>query len=245
MNDKSTESDSDLTPESTPSAEARQPQAWGPIRKVVLVLVLAMLIPIVPFLLAGPWMEERIEQWVHWMQTPLAIAWMGALALAIDLFLPVPSSAVMTYLGARCGIGLGTLAGFLGLSAGCVMGYELSRWLGPRILARYSTPADAAGMQALVARWGVLATVVSRPLPVLGETGVLVMGALSMQRLPFYTAASLANLLIAAVYAVFGWLGRETETLPGILGLSLLVPVLLMLFARRWLKSQHSQPDSP
>lgn len=219
-----------------PKPTPNQPEAWHSGRKLFGLLFLVLLVPVLPFLLAGPYLESLIEQAIRLLQIPSAIFLATIGALAVDIFLPVPSSAVITFAGARCGVVGGTLAGFLGLSLGCGIGYELSRWLGPRLLARYSSASDTAMIQALAERWGALGTILSRPLPILGETAVLVLGCLEMDRRIFYLAAGGANLVIAMVYAASGRFGEASGLLPWILAASLFVPVLSTCQARRILR---------
>ncbi len=208
------------------------------------VILLFLLVPVIPFLLAGPWLESRIALGVKSLSSPTALLTGTALALLVDIFLPVPSSAVITYAGAQCGIFPTTLAATLGLTLGSGLGYELSRWWGPWLLKRFSVEEDTRRMHHLAGRWGGTALVLTRPLPILGETAVLMAGCLQLNRWLFYSVVLVANLVVAAVYASFGSLWRDEQALPWVLGVSLIVPLLLTFCLRHQLKRAAQTGDA-
>jgi uncharacterized membrane protein YdjX (TVP38/TMEM64 family) len=153
--------------------------------------------------------------------------------LALDVFLPVPSSIVATGAGVLLGLWQGTAVVWAGLMAGCLLGYGVgirgagaARWIvGPGSLARAET---------LMRRYGDLAIVLCRPVPVLAEASVVFAG---LVRAPFARFAGLtatSNLGIAIAYAAFGAFSMRLDSflvafvgallLPGIaLGISRLV----------------------
>jgi uncharacterized membrane protein YdjX (TVP38/TMEM64 family) len=105
----------------------------------------------------------------------------GAAALSVglliaDVFLPIPSSVLMIANGALFGIAAGTalsLAGSLGATA---LGFLIGR-RSSRLIARLVTPAEKARADALLARWGAMAIVITRPIPLLAETTAILAGA--------------------------------------------------------------------
>ena len=132
----------------------------------------------------------------------LAAAGIFAL-LALDIFLPVPSSVVATAAGVLLGFAEGAAVVWGGMMAGCVLGYAVgvraagaARWIvGPENLSR---------AEALMTRYGDLAIVLCRPVPVLAEASVVFAGIV---RAPFARVAwltAISNLGIAAGYAAFG-----------------------------------------
>ncbi len=195
-------------------------------------LVLAMLVPVVPFLLGGEFLESAIGKWI---QNDFSLSFRLAvttLLLAADIFLPVPSSAVITYAGATSGLFLATVFAWFGLTLGGASGYELSRIWGSKLIDRLSETDDREQMRELVARYGSLAVILTRPLPILGETAVLIVGSLRMHRVAFYLALSLSNLAISLVYASFGNWFSDPAQLPWVLAASLLAPLLLTVATR-------------
>ena len=215
--------------------ELPPPQSKGKgksIARLAGLLVLAMLVPVVPFLLGGEFLESAIDKWV---QNDLSLSFrltITTLLLAADIFLPVPSSAVITYAGATAGIFPATISAWLGLTLGGVSGYELSRIWGSKLIDRLSGTDDREQMRELVAQYGSLAVILTRPLPILGETAVLIVGSLKMHRVAFYFALSLSNLAISLVYASFGNWFSDPARLPWILAASLIAPLLLTVATR-------------
>lgn len=207
-------------------------------------IVLAMLIPVVPFLLGGEYLEGSIEKWIQSdFSQPFRLT-ATLLVLMADIFLPVPSSAVITYCGATCGIVPATVAAWAGLTTGGVIGYELSRLWGSRLINRLSGQEDRHQMHGLVSQYGSLVIILTRPLPILGETAVLIVGSLFMQRFAFYRSLLLSNLAISLVYASFGSIFSAPELLPWVLAASLIIPLILTFAVRLILSHRNNPPQS-
>jgi uncharacterized membrane protein YdjX (TVP38/TMEM64 family) len=99
----------------------------------------------------------------------LLAALVGVGLLVVDVALPVPSSLVMIAHGALFGVALGTLLSVLGCTGAALVGFAVGRRGGP-LLARLVGPEERARAEGLLARWGTLAIVVTRPVPLLAET---------------------------------------------------------------------------
>jgi len=153
--------------------------------------------------------------------------------LALDVFLPVPSSIVATGAGVLLGLWTGTAVVWAGLMAGCVLGYAVGA-RGARA-ARWIVGADSlARAERVMREYGNLAIVLCRPVPVLAEASVVFAG---LVRAPFARFAGLtaaSNLGIAIGYAAFGAFSMRLDSflmafvgallLPGVvLGISRLV----------------------
>jgi uncharacterized membrane protein YdjX (TVP38/TMEM64 family) len=113
--------------------------------------------------------------------------------LILDVFLPVPSSMVMIANGALFGVTGGTalsLAGSLGASA---LAFFLGR-RSTRLIERLVSPAEKAQADALLARWGALAIVVTRPIPLLAEATTILAGG---------SPLGWARLLVASAAGIF------------------------------------------
>jgi uncharacterized membrane protein YdjX (TVP38/TMEM64 family) len=120
---------------------------------------------------------------------PPAAALSFALSIS-DVFLPIPSSVIMIANGALFGVVRGTalsLAGTLGATA---VAFFIGR-RSTRLLQRLVSPAEKTRADALLARWGALAIVVTRPIPLLAETTAILAGSspLSWPRLITATVA--------------------------------------------------------
>ena len=113
--------------------------------------------------------------------------WSGAAAviglLAVDLFIPVPSSIVMVLSGAAFGVGWGSLLAFAGSSGGEALGFELARRYGSSWFARFIGDEDERQrLNRILVTHGPAAVAVTRALPVVMETMSVVAGLSTMTR---------------------------------------------------------------
>ena len=196
-----------------------------------LLLIAAVLaIPIVPFLVFGEKLEAHITGWLGAELSPGAVAIAVIGVLASDILLPVPSSVVSTIAGRVLGFWSGASASWCGMTAGAVIAFWLVRVFG-RPLARWlSSDQELARTDALAARWGVWLLVLTRPIPVLAEASVLLMGTTRLSWWQFLAAVGLSNFGIAAAYAALG----NRVPLPIAIAASIALPLLAAAIAR-WL----------
>lgn len=179
------------------------------------VVVVALLIPILPFLVVGELPGER------WLSAMDRNAWLfgatGGGLLAADVLLPIPSSIVGTLLGARLGFLSGLVWCWGGLLLGNLVGYGAGRLLLGRFTSTLPTAPTALVLFA------------SRPVPVLAEAITFTAGAGHMAPLPFLATAATGNLLYALALTANG-----AALLPnGLLGPGLVIPMGLPVVA--WL----------
>lgn len=127
----------------------------------------------------------------------------GALLLVVDVLLPVPSSLVMIGHGALFGVWLGTLLSLSGSVGAALLGFAIGRRGGP-LLARVVPPEARQESEALLRRWGPLAIVVTRPVPLLAETVAVLAGTSSLGWGQVALAAALGALPSALLFAVAG-----------------------------------------
>jgi uncharacterized membrane protein YdjX (TVP38/TMEM64 family) len=136
---------------------------------------------------------------------PLALSGLVVALLALDTFLPVPSSILATVAGQRLGFVGATVAISIGLCLGSAVGYLVGSAAGSAPLERLVGPAQLERARALVTtRPGALALAVTRAVPVLSESVMLLSGAARTP--PARTAAVcvLANTGLAMAYAGLG-----------------------------------------
>lgn len=190
------------------------------IRRASLVLFCALLLPIIPYAVIGELPGEL------WLASSGTGAWsfgaMGALLLASDLLLPIPSSVIGTLLGGRLGLGLGFAFTWVGLCSGQLLGYALGR-LWPQ---RHSTELKHPSSLALV--------FITRPVPVFAEAIAVAAGATRMPFAEYAVSLTLGNALYAVALA-----GNGALLMPqGLAGPGLVLPMALPVLAyfayRRW-----------
>ncbi len=168
----------------------------------------------------------------------------GVALLWADVFIPVPSSVIMIANGAMFGVVGGTAATLVGAVGGAMIGFLVGR-RGAGLIRRFISPAEQRQADALLARWGVLAIIVSRPMPILAETVSVMVGttAISWQRA---LAGSFIGVLPAAiVYAITG--AFTTDLGSGFLVLAgvILLAGLTWLVARRLESRFAGTADEP
>lgn len=201
----------------------------------ILLIVLVLLVPIIPFLLCGDQLENWFRAWFHAAQSRALVALAIVALLSTDVLLPVPSSFVSTFGGSQLGTWWGTLASWLGMSIGAALGFALARWLGPPFVRRLSQERDLAAMEAVSDRYGPVLLVLARGVPVFAEASVLLMGMHQLSWRRFLPVVLASNLGIAWAYSALGTWAADREWLPMALGVSVALPFLWTLMARRWM----------
>ncbi len=201
--------------------------------KLFLAFSLAILIPLIPFLLLGETFENRLEALLHtdmsfWTRFVLVSG-----MLAIDIFLPVPSSAVNTYAGATMGIPWATLASFIGMTVGGLIGFALARFFGEPLLRSLTSQNERDWINRTNQSYGVWSIIITRGLPLLAEPCVFLLGASQMSWRRFLPPFLLANLAISFIYATFGSVFGTGEYLLIALIMSMVLPLLVTYLLRR------------
>jgi uncharacterized membrane protein YdjX (TVP38/TMEM64 family) len=183
------------------------------------------------FFLAGFLVVEAAG--VPWLSAPPSLErWAGPLAAVVavgllvgDAVLPVPASVVVLALGSVFGAPLGAVLALVGRSGGTLLGFAIGRRLGPRIEDRNGRA------ERILRRWGVLAIVVTRPVPIIAETVAVVAGASAMT----WRAASLGAVAGSLPEAVLlTWAGTQAPDVGmGIaIGSALLATAVLVRLGR-------------
>ncbi|HEX8652642.1 MAG TPA: VTT domain-containing protein [Pyrinomonadaceae bacterium] len=127
----------------------------------------------------------------------------GVGLLIADVVLPVPSSLVMVAHGALFGVVGGTILSLVGSMGAALFGFLLGR-RGGRWLERLVTPEERARADYLLRRWGALAIIVTRPVPLLAETVAMMAGASTLSWGRMALAALAGSLPPALLYALTG-----------------------------------------
>jgi uncharacterized membrane protein YdjX (TVP38/TMEM64 family) len=175
-----------------------QMRSYGAVAGVVFAALLALL-PLAELggnaLLAdpSPWLREA----------GVLAALLGVSLLVADALLPVPSSLVMIAHGAVFGVVLGTLLSLLGSLGAMLVGFAMGR-RGQPLLTRMVSPRDQATAERLLERWGTMAIVVTRPVPLLAETVAVLAGASSLGWRKALLAALIGTFPMALIYALTG-----------------------------------------
>jgi uncharacterized membrane protein YdjX (TVP38/TMEM64 family) len=181
---------------------------------------------------------------VEWLQIPLltdpsqwlarggvAAAMLGVGLLIFDVALPVPSSLVMIAHGALFGVALGTLLSLLGSLGAALTGFAIGR-RGGSWLMNSIAPSERARIEQMLTRWGALALIVTRPVPLLAETVAVMAGASTMRWSRAAVASLAGSLPPALLYALTGSVAASFQNGTLIFGFILLVSGLFWWFSR-------------
>lgn len=180
----------------------------------------------------GPWLSGGGS---------LAAGALGFGLLVVDVLLPVPSSLVMIAHGALFGVAGGALLSLAGGTAAAAAAFALGR-RGRAPLHRLVPAEERRRADDLLSRWGNLAVVVSRPVPILAESVAILAGTSPLPWRRFLLAAALGNLPASLLYAITGATALRLDGAVLTFGLVLLVAALVWL-AGRGLKPRD-QPGS-
>ena len=201
--------------------------------KAAVFLLILLAIPLIPFLWLGESFERSLLDALRQPQEPMTVSvWVVGL-LASDMFLPVPSSAVVTYAGGELGIVWGTIISWLGLSLGAIGGFGLARWFGEPLVRRFSESEDVTRMSDFAARHGATAVVMTRALPILAEVCIFMLGAGRLCWRQFLIPLLASNALLALTYAACGAYFHDSNAFPVAIVASGAIPLITALVIRR------------
>jgi uncharacterized membrane protein YdjX (TVP38/TMEM64 family) len=207
----------------------------GPLRILLLILAIVAVLA-VPYFIWGEQVEAAWEgaNVVEYLRSQGPLAAVVAVGLiCADLFVPMPSGAIMAALGLIYGMWVGGLiATFASFMAGLV-GYTLCRAIGPRAAAWIASDSEIARLSGFFERTGMWAIAVSRLLPWIPEIIACLAGLSRMSFARFATGNLIGSVAVGFLNAYFGSHGEtDPETLAVVIALPyFLIPVFLLILA--------------
>jgi uncharacterized membrane protein YdjX (TVP38/TMEM64 family) len=195
---------------------------------VLLAGMLLVAVPILPFLAFHQGLEDQVERVIRDPPAGWIVALIVFGLLSTDIFLPIPSSVVSTLAGGLLPIPAATIASWLGMTAGAIIGFGIARRFGRPFVEHYIiSSADlrilAGGEQAAL----IWLLAVLRGVPVFAEVSVLLAGFRGLAWRQFVPVVASSNLGISLGYAVLGRIAATHQWLPAVLGISAAFPLLL------------------
>ena len=184
------------------------------------------------FLIGEAWQALLADPAAQLRQANPLTALVGVGLLVADAALPVPASMVMIALGAVFGAVLGTLLAAIGTIGATLVGFELGR-RGGALLDRHASLRGWERADRLLKRWGVLAIVLTRPVPLLAETTAVLAGASSLGWERATIAAIAGAIPTAGIYALTGAAVTEHEST------ALLIGATVAIVGCTWLVDRH------
>ncbi len=205
-----------------------------PRSRLWLLPVLLFAAIIVPFLLWGGVFESLLSpQAVRaLLDRHRQIAWLIGIALLVaDLFLPIPSTIVMSALGWLYGPFAGGIVASIGLFLSAQLAYRLSSRFGRSLALHLADEASLDAAAAWFSKSGGACIAVSRCLPVLSEAIACMAGLSRFSKRDFHAATLLGTLPAGFVFAWIGHLGHQDSSTAT--ALSAIIPITLWLVYRQ------------
>jgi len=189
---------------------------------------------LVPFFLFGDiiatWTQDFLKSA---SERSVLVAVVLSALLAIDIFLPVPSSVVSTAAGLFLGFTGGMMTSLVGMTVSCTLGFWLGVRYGRPIASRLVGADELQRLDDIRRQVGDWLIVVARPVPVLAEASVLFAGMSRMPTYRFMGLTTLSNFGISTVYAAIGALSATLNSFLLAVAASILVPLLAMIIMRK------------
>lgn len=168
-----------------------------------------------------------------WMGTAtVGAALVGIALLVSDVFLPVPSTFVAIANGALFGIALGTILSTVGSVGAALTGFFIGR-RSDSLLSKLVSAAERERANRLLRKWGAIAIIITRPIPLLAETTSIVAGTSAMSWQTVTLASFVGSLPAALLYAITGATAATFNNAALSFGLVLLVAGLFWLVSSR------------
>jgi uncharacterized membrane protein YdjX (TVP38/TMEM64 family) len=163
--------------------------------------------------------------------------------LTADSILPIPSVLIMVANGALFGFAVGTALSLAGKLGCAVTGFLLGR-SGRGLVHRLIGEAERQRGERFLARWGLLAILVSRPLPLLAETVVLLAGTSGLRLTPVILISPVGSIPEAAAYGLAGATAASFGN-QVVIWLALLALAALLWLVLRRIDARVTHDDPP
>lgn len=156
----------------------------------------------------------------------------GITLLVVDVALPVPSSGVMLLHGMLFGLWTGAALSLIGSAGAAGVGFAIGR-AGNDWIRRVVTPREHDRAGRMLQRWGALAIVASRPVPMLAETVMILAGASPMPWGRAMLAAVAGTIPAALAYAAAGAAAASLQAGTAVFGGVVLIGGVFWWLGRR------------
>ena len=164
---------------------------------------------------------DEIQTWFEAIQNQpsYVVGGLVTLLLFVDLFLSIPTMAMVLLAGYFLGFFMGALYALLGLAMASFTGYFLSLKYGEKGLHLISKSSkEQEEMQQLFEQYGTSMIILSRAVPMLPEISSALAGVTKMPFHKFVTAWLLSSLPYVLVLSYVGSMSNLENPLPALLG---------------------------
>jgi len=173
--------------------------------------------------------------------------WGGIVGISLivaDLFVPIPSPAIMAALGLIYGPWIGGALASAGSFSAALLGYGLCRLMGPRAASWIAGERETSRLTGFFSRYGLWAIALSRWMPAVPEVLACLAGLTRMAFMRFIVGNLIGSVAVGFAYAYFG---ARSQANPGAALAAaailpyLALPIFFTLFARRSKPAQRDQ----
>ena len=213
-------------------------------KKLLLILTSVLLVLAIPVLLFSEHRQSQIEMLVNgdsFAESKWIAAFVVTGLFSLDILLPIPSTAVCAVAGKIFGVIMGTLLCWLGLNLSALIGYLLAYFFGWNAVKRFSNEKSVLEVKNHLDRWGTWPLVAFRPLPVLAEATILLLGTFRYPAIQFWPPIILSNLVVAFVFVSLGkWFADQEQFLLGMV-LACGIPLILLAGWSIWIHKNKAK----
>ncbi len=156
----------------------------------------------------------------------------GTGLLIADVILPAPSSVVMVAYGALFGVVIGTTLSLVGRAGSFLVGYYIGKH-SLRVAQTFLSSDDLARAHSFLNKWGLIAIVGTRPLPIASETMSIAAGMATLSVGWALLAAIVGSVPEALLFAITGAVAGSFVNMSYVfVGVIVLLPVFWIVSAR-------------
>lgn len=202
-------------------------------KPLLILLAFVLAIPLIPFAIFG---EMDGIKWIDGSTGWISFLY-GIVLLTSDIVLPLPSSLIAVFLGAKLGLILGGLSIFIGLMTGSWIGYMMGRSVGRKLLDRMISQRGQELYARLENRMSYWAIAVCRSVPMLAEASVIAAGVAQLDIRKTLPMLMISNFGLAVLYSGFGYYGGQQSSPLLLFAGGILVPaggmlILIIIFGK-------------
>lgn len=205
----------------------------NPLIKPLLLVALVLVLPLMLLALRGESFSSLAQRWRVDPPEQSQMFVVVTAVLASDVFLPVPSGPISTLAGSQLGFLAGTAASTLGMTLGGIVAFGMARRWGWPLAERLASKRQLDNMSQATSQQGGWMVLLTRPLPILAEACVLLVGALQMRWRVFLPALLASNLVVASIYSALGQSAAQRGWLPAAVCVSIALPGLVAWWWKR------------
>lgn len=126
----------------------------------------------------------------------------------------------------------GALLTLVGAVGGAMIGFNVGR-RGTGLISRFVSPAEQRRADALISRWGLLAIIVTRPMPILAETVAVMAGTTAIGWQRILMGSMIGVFPPALIYAITGAFTTDLGSGILVLGAVLVLAGITWVIGRR------------